>query len=278
MRNPNHFALPSDLFRFCLKNVDTGDEIFSYENCFANYLAQQDEQNYLWQTYDRRLQALIKAVTSKRNLRILEVGCGFGHDLLWAAQAGGNVIGIDVDTSFVEITRRTKSQIEAFLGRRLNAEIFRTNLLELDGHQFDFIFMKDVFHHLEPRKQIVKKIGEILAPGGFILIIEPNFWNPLIQCQMFRIRGFNTLIKKTDPETNETYFFGNERLVSGWEINARFKSEGIKGTVRHIRLVPTKLAANPYVTRVARTLESIGLDQFLKPACIHMIYSGKKLG
>ena len=48
--------------------------------------------------------------------------------------------------------------------------------LDLDGQQFDFIFMKDVFHHLEPRKQIVKKIGEILAPGGSILIIEPNFW------------------------------------------------------------------------------------------------------
>ena len=154
MRNPNHFALPSISSDLCLKNVDTGDEIFSYENCFANYLAQQDEQNYLWQTYDRRLQALIKAVTSKRSLRILEIGCGFGHDLLWAAQAGGNVIGIDVDTSFVEITRRTKSQIEAF--RCANAEIFRTNLLDLDGQQFDFIFMKDVFHHLEPRKQIVK--------------------------------------------------------------------------------------------------------------------------
>ena len=72
---------------------------------------------------------------------------------------------------------------------------------------------------------------------------------------MFRILVFNTLIKKTDPETNETYLFGNERLVSGWEINARFKSEGIKGTVRHIRLVPNKLAANSGFARVGRALE-----------------------
>ena len=263
--------------RFCLKTGDTGDEIFSYENCFVNYLAQQDEQDYLWQTYDRRLQALIEAVTSKRSLRILEVGCGFGHDLLLAAQVGGNAVGIDVDTSFVEITRRTKSQIEASLGLRPNEEIFRSNLLDLDGQQFDFIFMKDVFHHLQPHKQIVKKIGEMLALGGSILNIEPNFLNPLTQHQMFRIHGFNTLIKKTDPETNETYLFGNERFVSGWEINVRLKSEGIKGTVHHIRLVLTKLAANPCVARIGRAMESIGLDHFLKSAYIHMIYSGEKL-
>ena len=57
----------------------------------------------------------------------------------------------------------------------------------------------------------------------------------------------------------------------------RFKSEVIKGSVRHTRLVLTKLAANVCVAHIGRAIKSIGLDHFLKPAFIHIFYSGEKL-
>ena len=56
--------------------------------------------------------------------------------------------------------------------------------------------MKDTFHHLEPREDILCKINKLLNKNGKVIIIEPNALNPMIQYQMFKIRGFKTIIEK----------------------------------------------------------------------------------
>lgn len=268
------FDLPSKLFRWCLANISTGNETFSYKDCFPQYFAAVDIDGYLWRSYDRRLQALVGLIDEGRPLRVLEVGCGFGHDLLWTALAGAQVVGIDVNSDFVDITRRTKKQIESYVGHAIDADIRRTNLMEMSGEAFDLIYMKDVFHHLEPRDEIVARLVDLLAPGGHILIVEPNAWNPLIQLQMFQIRGFNTIIEKMDAATGEPFMFGNERLVTGASLQRLFSHAGVRGESRLIRFLPTKLSGHLWMVRVADGLERMGLERLLRPACIHSIYFG----
>ena len=72
--------------------------------------------------------------------------------------------------------------------------------------------------------------------------MEPNALNPLIQWQMFRIRGFNTVIEKTDNLTGERYLFGNERLVIGGKMCSLFGRSGLAGSVSRIRVLPTQLS------------------------------------
>lgn len=106
--------------------------------------------------------------------------------------------------------------------------------------------------------------------------MKPNALNPLIQWQMFRIRGFKTIIEKIDSMTGERYLFGNERLVAGGEMCRLFKCAGLNGTVRRMRLLPTQLAGYKKVAQIARVFESFGLEYMLPPACIHTIYIGHK--
>lgn len=243
------FSMPSDLFRWCLMNIRTGHDTFSYDACFPAYLAVAKGSNYLWETYDRRLLELIKEV--RPGLRILEVGCGFGHDLHWAAVQGAEVVGIDVRSDFVEIARRLTPEIEKVIGRPLHVDILRTNLLDMpDRETFDFIYMKDVFHHLEPRANVIAKLSVLLSPGGRILIVEPNAWNPLIQYQMFRIRGFNTIVEKVDPATGERFVFGNERLVTGGAMRRAFAMHGVKGWTRTFRLLPSALTGHVFLGKL----------------------------
>lgn len=270
------FELPSQLFRWCLANTSTGNETYSYEVCFPQYLAAANGDGYLWGSYDRRLQDLTDRVGQGTPLRVLEVGCGFGHDLLWTALAGAHAVGIDVNSDFVDIARRTRAHVERLVGHAVDADIRRTNLLEMSGEVFDLIYMKDVFHHLEPRDEIVARLVDLLAPGGQIVIVEPNAWNPLIQLQMFRIRGFNTLIEKTDAATGERFQFGNERLVTGGSLRRLFARAGLRGQCRHIRFLPTKFSGHRLMAGVAGGLERLGLERLLRPACIHSIYSGCK--
>jgi len=206
------FELPSHLFRWCLTNTSSGNAVYSYEICFGQYLKIADGDSYLWRSYDRRLKPLIREISVRDKPRVLEVGSGFGHDLVWAACRGAHATGVEVNSEFVEISNRTKVAIERHTGQQVIVDIRRCNLLNMpDGQQFDVIFMKDVFHHLEPREEVVAKLGHLLSSGGTIIIVEPNAFNPLIQLQMFRIRGFRTVVEKTDATTGDTYLFGNER-------------------------------------------------------------------
>jgi SAM-dependent methyltransferase len=272
-----NFDMPSDLFRWCLTNTETGSEVFSYEICFPTYLAAAARDGYIWETYNRRLQELIEGVKTGMRLRVLEVGSGFGHDLLWTAIQGASAVGIDVNSDFVEISRRTKARVEAHTGRTLDADIRRTNLLAMDeSEKFNLIYMKDVFHHLEPREDVVAKLGALLAPGGQVIVVEPNALNPLIQWQMYRIRGFRTVIEKVDIATGERFLFGNERLVTGGGMCRVFARNGVRGSVRRMRLLPTRLAVTPWMVRLARGLEHLGFERMAAPACIHTIFVGRK--
>lgn len=136
--------------------------------------------------------------------------------------------------------------------------------------------MKDTFHHLEPREQIVGKIAALLAPGGRVVIVEPNALNPLIQFKMFRIRGFNTIVEKIDKATGEHFIYGNERLVGGHTIVRLFSRHGVEGSSRLFRLIPTSLAKRLWLVRLADLLEAAHLESLLVPACIHSVYYGTK--
>lgn len=266
------FELPSNLFRWCLRNTVSGSDVFSYDICFPQYKANTDA-GYLWESYDKRLFEISKEVRTGKMQRVLEVGCGFGHDLVWTATQGAIAVGIDVSSDFVEISKSTKMKVEHHLGRQLDITITRTNLLSMDdSEKFDLIYMKDVFHHLEPREKVVEKLLTLLAPEGKIIIVEPNALNPLIQWKMFRIRGFKTVIEKSDRLTGERYLFGNERLVTGREMCRLFQRFGLEGCVRHMRLLPTQLVGYKNLVRAARGLEKLSIEKMLPPACIHTIY------
>ena len=149
------------------KNTVSGSNVFSFDICFPRYKAACNSPGYLWESYDARLREISRVID--RGLRVMEVGCGFGHDLVRTAVHGARAVGFDVNPAFVDISKLTKTKIENFLGQDLDVTIKRTNLLAMDdGEKFDIVFMKDVFHHLEPREIVVKKLANLLAPNSTV--------------------------------------------------------------------------------------------------------------
>ncbi|MFT4276130.1 MAG: class I SAM-dependent methyltransferase [Rhodopseudomonas sp.] len=274
MRSPEAAVLttPAAFFEWCLR---TAPDDIPFRANYPQYYALTNSADYLWRTYDRRLSDIVALV--RPELRVLEIGCGIGADLHWLALKGANVTGIDVKSEWTDAARKLTDHVRSSFGRDdLAVDIRRINLLDLPDDQYDLIYMKDTFHHLEPRDQIVAKIAALLAPGGKVVIVEPNAWNPAIQYKMFRIRGFNTIIEKTDKATGEHFIYGNERLVSGGAIASSFASHGVEGGSRLFRLIPTALASKPVLVGVANLLESLRIEPLLVPLCIHSVYCGTK--
>ena len=96
--------------------------------------------------------------------RILEIGCGTGHNLPMLAQFG------DVDA--IEIDETAAAKASERLGKRVGS----SPLPELDGVQpgsYDLVAVLDVVEHVEDDVAALKAIATALKPGGQILITVP---------------------------------------------------------------------------------------------------------
>lgn len=96
--------------------------------------------------------------------RLLDVGCGSGHFLELAAQAGWAVEGVDFDPGAVEAARSRGLQVQ--LG---GVEV-------LDGREacFDVITLCHVIEHLHDPGQVVRALHRLLKPGGTLWLDTPN--------------------------------------------------------------------------------------------------------
>jgi len=98
--------------------------------------------------------------------RVLEIGAGYCH---WinAVRAARRVA---VDT-WVELPKQTAAGVEA---RVLDVT---TSLDELGLSSFDVVLASNVLEHFDPDTagRVAARVSTLLAPGGRILVIQPNF-------------------------------------------------------------------------------------------------------
>lgn len=97
--------------------------------------------------------------------RALEVGCGAGHLLKALDNAGWQVEGIEWDEKAAEIARRTS-------GRQVVVGDFQKAALPLAA--YDMIVLHHVLEHLPDTPDCLRKIADILAPGGRAVLVYPN--------------------------------------------------------------------------------------------------------
>jgi SAM-dependent methyltransferase len=100
----------------------------------------------------------------KPGARILEIGCGTGHNLPMLAQFG------DVDAIEIDETAA------AMASERLGKPVGSAPLPELDGVEagsYDLVAVLDVVEHVEDDVAALEAIAQALKPGGKILITVP---------------------------------------------------------------------------------------------------------
>jgi SAM-dependent methyltransferase len=96
--------------------------------------------------------------------RILEIGCGTGHNLPMLAQFG------EIDAIEIDETAAAKAS------ERLGKKVGSSPLPELEGVQpgsYDLVAVLDVVEHVEDDVAALKAIATALKPGGKILITVP---------------------------------------------------------------------------------------------------------
>ncbi|WP_199351036.1 class I SAM-dependent methyltransferase [Haliangium ochraceum] len=104
------------------------------------------------------------------NYRFLDIGCGNGYVVRWAAQTAPSVdaVGIDVSAHMVALARQlTTGQPNARYRRGSFPQI------DLSRAQFDAIFSMEVFYYLSDLDAGLQAVRDLLAPGGsFACVVD----------------------------------------------------------------------------------------------------------
>lgn len=133
--------------------------------------------------YDGEDNALIKLETAEvarhmgdvRGLAIADIGCGTGrHAIGWAA-AGAHVTALDFSAGMLD-RARMKAADRVTAGEasgRLDFHVHDlTKPLPLADHSFDRVTCCLVLEHIPDITALLREMGRICRPGGFILITE----------------------------------------------------------------------------------------------------------
>lgn len=99
-----------------------------------------------------------------RNVRVLDIGCGFGESLGYYRARGCDAYGVEAD----ENIRRV---VEKF-GYKVHVGLFDPDVYEADF--FDYVTMSQVIEHVTDPVQTLRGIARVLKPGGTAILSTPN--------------------------------------------------------------------------------------------------------
>ena len=117
----------------------------------------------------QKLDHICRKLRLAKGERFLDIGCGWGALIFWAAENYG------VRATGITLSRNQCEHVRAQIAARGLADRVRVELLDYadlpDEEAFDKIASVGMFEHVGPRNygRYFGKIRRILAPGGFVL-------------------------------------------------------------------------------------------------------------
>ena len=135
------------------------------ERVIYDKMAELDELHWWYRARRDVLESLIrKSVKLSSSARILEVGCGTGHNLRMLERFG-TVDGIEID-----------AEARAIAEKRLGRKIASAPLPGLPGIErgtYDLVAALDVVEHVEDDRSAIAALASCLKPGGKLLVTVP---------------------------------------------------------------------------------------------------------
>lgn len=98
--------------------------------------------------------------------RILDLGCGTGHSLTWAAGEAQRLVGLDLSDQMLRKAKALNARFELVQGS--------APLLPFGDETFDLVFTHLAFHHFAEKPRVVAEAHRLLRPGGGFAILTDD--------------------------------------------------------------------------------------------------------
>jgi len=137
----------------------------------SNYILERQKRIKSYsKLYHSRLSLIESLYPDKGNL--LDIGCGAGFFLNCAKERGWNCHGLEILPEYIKYAR------ENFALENIRLESLDESLT-YDANTFDVITLWDLIEHLRNPLDCLKKIHQVLKPGGLLVMWTPNVKNAI---------------------------------------------------------------------------------------------------
>ncbi len=142
---------------------------------------------------------IINTLGIKRGDNILEIGVGGGYYAKRFSEIvgeNGRYYGIDTDETFIKNLNVIGQSTPNIMGIKILA-----NEIPVLKEKVDFVFTRNVYHHLENRTDYFRKISDLLTTKGKVVIIDYNE-----SFSLFRLSGHYTKKTTIIKELKDAHF------------------------------------------------------------------------
>lgn len=140
-----------------------------YDNVNSSLQNSYDKRYLFWKSY------IAELISKNRNIKILEIGSGMGHNLIALSRLGyKNLVGVDVSPECVNFCKSKK--LNSILVKNDNSSFYEKN-----RETYDLVILYDVLEHFTPEAgaDLIRKCRQVLRQKGNVLISVPNGEHPL---------------------------------------------------------------------------------------------------
>jgi SAM-dependent methyltransferase len=138
---------------------------------FDAAMTQQGDFNPFKQTgWDRLARTFVRMAEPKRELHLLDIGCGTGRSLQLYEPYAKEFIGVDLSHEMVRLARKNFPKHEWV---RADACV-----LPFEDETFDGVCFSAVLHHIPNYRIALREGRRVLKKGGFIFAFDPNLLHP----------------------------------------------------------------------------------------------------
>jgi len=151
----------------------------------------------------------------KKEIIILDAGCGIGSESIFCGLLGAKVRGIDISKNRLSCARVRKLYYEKKFNKKINVKFELKNIFDVDG-KYDIIWVNEAISHISPAEKFLELSYNLLKKGGSLIITDSNKLNPYIYIRIKKEqkkRG-GTLLKVKDPTTDKQISYAVERCFT----------------------------------------------------------------
>ncbi|MFN8167830.1 MAG: methyltransferase domain-containing protein [Candidatus Nanopelagicales bacterium] len=105
---------------------------------------------------------LLDLLAAQPGERVLDLGCGTGHQAAEVAAAGAQVVGVDADAAMLEIARAEHPEVAFVRADGQDADALRA---AVDG-PVDAVLSNAALHWMPRQDDVVAAVAAVLRPGG----------------------------------------------------------------------------------------------------------------
>jgi 2-polyprenyl-3-methyl-5-hydroxy-6-metoxy-1,4-benzoquinol methylase len=159
---------------------------------------QKVQRHPWWRARARLALAVLRKHGIMPPARVWDVGCGWGVNLLALEAAGYAATGLDVSRQILELINTPNRQL---IEADLTKDLFKDSV--------DAVLVLDVIEHLDDDRDCLRRITELLKPGGLAVVSVPA--RPDLYSEFDRIQGHR---RRYLPESLRAAFVGSGLIVS----------------------------------------------------------------